>query len=155
MLVSLSVVMCTNAHNGSECAPDYTVTVLQDGQWNDAWVVEALVSDYSNHEQIWDDWDNSKALRDTMSIALFEDDFSAPVTVRVHTSEAFRECVVRPTNLGIMPTKIDDHTVEFALPSFENRKVSVEFDGNRQENLFVVGNRKDADKPAADAPGVM
>ena len=155
LMASFCVVMCSCAHNDTNCAPEYTVSVLQDGQWNQAWVYQALVSDYDKHEQIWDDWDNSKALRDTMAIALFEDEFAGPVTVRVHNSESFRKCVVRPTNLGIQPQRIDEHTIEFTLPSFDVRKVSVEFDGNRQENLFVVGNRKDADKPAPDAPGVM
>lgn len=152
---SVCLVMCTDAYCGTDSAPDYTVSVLQDGQWKDAWVYEALVSDYDLHEDIWDDWDNSKGLRDTMSIALFEHDFEGPVTVRVNTSETFRKCVVRPSNLEVQVAVIDDNTVEFTLPSYQSRKVSVEFDGNRQENLFVVGNRPDSNKPAADAPGVL
>lgn len=155
IIASFCVVICLGACCGTDSAPDYTVSVLQDGQWKEAWIHKALVSDYDRHEEIWDDWDNSKALRDTMSIALFEHDFAGPVTVRVRTDENFRKCVVRPSNLDIEVTVIDHNTVEFVLPSFESRKVSVEFDGNRQENLFVVGNRPDADKPSADVPGVM
>lgn len=146
--------MCTSPVQDAS-APSYTVSILQDDGWKEAWVNKALVSDFSHHDQIWNDWDNSKALRDTMSIALFEDDFDAPVKVRVHTSRRFSECRVRPSHLGIEPRKVDRHTVEFTLPSFDVRKVSVEFDGNRQENLFVVGNRKDAGKPSADTPGVL
>ena len=161
-LTFISVLACAvlcgcspKSTTAASAAPEYTVSILQNGQWNDAWMHKALVTDYSHHADLWDDWDNSKALRDTMSIALFEDEFTAPVTVRVRTSETFKECVVRPNDLGIDVSKLDEHTVEFTLPSFDTRKVSVEFDGNRQENLFVIGNRKDEDKPVPDAPGVM
>lgn len=155
ILTCFCVVMCSGNHNGTDAAPEYTVSVLQDGSWKQAWVHQALVSDYSDHEEIWDDWDNSKALRDTMSIALFEDDFLSEVKVRVHTTEKFSSCRVRPSNLGIEPVILDSYTVEFTVPSFDERKLSVEFDGNRQENLFVVGNRPDADKPSPDDDGVM
>ena len=155
ILTCFCVVMCSGNHNGTDAAPEYTVSVLQDGSWKQAWVHQALVSDYSDHEEIWDDWDNSKALRDTMSIALFEDDFLSEVKVRVHTTEKFSSCRVRPSNLGIEPVILDSYTVEFIVPSFDERKLSVEFDGNRQENLFVVGNRPDADKPSPDDAGVM
>lgn len=136
-------------------APEYTVSVFQDGDWNEAWVYKALVSDFSRHDEIWNDWDNSKSLRDTMAIALFEDDFDSPVKVRVSTSRKFSGCRVRPSCADVDVRKIDDRTVEFTLPSFDVRKVSVEFDGNRQENLFVVGNRKDLEKPSADEPDVL
>lgn len=151
--VACALTWCTGCF--SENAPEYKVEVYQEGQWSDAWVMHALVSDYKHHEEIWNDWDNSKQLRDTMSLALFEDDFDSPVRVRVHTSRPFRKCVVRPTCYEIPVEKIDRNTIEFILPSCQMRKVSVEFDGNRQENLFVVGNRPDCDKPDAETPGVM
>lgn len=136
-------------------APEYTVSIFQGGKWNDAWVYEALVSDFSRHDEIWNDWDNSKSLRDTMSVALFEDDFDSPVRVRVSTTRKFSKCRVRPTCADVDVRKVDERTVEFTLPSFDVRKVSVEFDGNRQENLFVVGNRKDLEKPSEDDPDVL
>lgn len=155
LIFALLCTTLTGCSLSSRQAPEYTVSVLQDGQWKEAWVLEALVSDYSHHEDLWNDWNNSKALRDTMSIALFEDAFDAPVKVRVHTSEKFSKCVVRPSNYAIEVEKIDRNTVELTLPAFDMRKVSVEFDGNRQENLFIIGNRPDEDKPDPAAPGVM
>jgi hypothetical protein len=155
ILASFCVVMCSSADGGTTSAPTYSVSVFRNGLFNDAWVTKALVSDYSNHSEIWDDWDNSKALRDTMSIALFEHEFDSVVTVRVHTDRKFRSCAVRPSSYGIEPVILDHHTVEFTLPSYQMRKVSVEFDGNRQENLFVVGNRPDAAKPSSEDSGVM
>lgn len=59
--VQLKEVLKKNIH--------YSVSVLQgDGQWKEAFVHDALVSDAPNHHtQIWNDWDNSKRLRDTAS----------------------------------------------------------------------------------------
>lgn len=55
-----------------------------DGSWKSAEVRNALCSDsYIKHGQIWNDWDNSKSLRDTMCFSIFENDFTGPVKIRV------------------------------------------------------------------------
>lgn len=45
------------------------------GIWQPIEVRNALVSSFSKHPQIWNDWENQKLLRDTMSYALFVRDF--------------------------------------------------------------------------------
>lgn len=129
-----------------------------DGSWKSAEVRNALCSDsYIKHGQIWNDWDNSKSLRDTMCFSIFENDFTGPVKIRVQRRRggSFDKVEVRPSNYGIAVTECGDNTIEFTLPSFEKRKVSVEFDGDRQHNLFLLPNRPDPDKPTEISSDVL
>lgn len=127
----------------------YNVYVQQkDGSWKKVDVHYALCSDSPNHHtQIWNDWDNSKHLRDTMSFTNFVNDFSGLVKVRIQKKKSFNTVVVRPTTYGITPSNVGDNTIEFTLPSWEQRKVSVEFDNDRYHNLMLLPNKPDPNKP--------
>lgn len=140
--VQLKEVLKKNTH--------YQVSVLQaDGQWKDAFVHDALVSDApSHHPQIWNDWDNSKRLRDTASFANFTDAFTSPVKVRVtKLGGSFSSVRVRPSQYGIEPVRIDDRTIEFTIPSYEKRKLSVEYDSDRFHNLHILPEKPDPQRP--------
>ena len=133
----------------------YRVFVLQEEGWQEMTVRDALCSNASRHGSIWNDWDNSKALRDTMSFCIFEDRFQGPVDVIVHKlGGPATNPSVRPTPWGIRPQALDENTIRFTLPSYNMRKVSVEFDGDRQHNLFLFPHRPDKDKPDPKASGV-
>ncbi|MGM9792014.1 MAG: glycosyl hydrolase family 28 protein [Candidatus Cryptobacteroides sp.] len=136
----------------------YSVAVLQDdGSWKDAYVHDALVSDAPNHHpQIWNDWNNSKELRDTASFVNFTDPFDTPVTIRVtKLSGSYSEVTVRPTQYGIEARHIDNRTIELTIPTYAQRKLSVEYDGDRFHNLMVLPERPDADKPNPSDPNVI
>lgn len=129
----------------------YRVFVLQEDGWTEMTVRDALCSDAARHSGIWNDWDNSKALRDTMSYCIFEDRFQGPVDVVVYKMGGPAvNPEVRPSPWGIVPSAIDENTIRFTLPSYEQRKVSVEFDGDRQHNLFLFPVRPDKDKPVPE-----
>ena len=133
----------------------YRVFVLQEDGWTEMTVRDALCSNASRHAAIWNDWDNSKALRDTMSYCIFEDRFQGPVEVIVHKMKGLvTNPEVRPSPWGITPQVIDSATVRFTLPSYDKRKVSVEFDGDRQHNLFLFPHRPDSDKPVSQSSSV-
>ena len=126
----------------------YRVFVLQEDGWVEMTVRDALCSNASRHAAIWNDWDNSKAIRDTMSYCIFEDRFQGPVDVIVHRiGKPAVNPEVRPSPWQIKPEVMDDNTIRFTLPSYDMRKVSVEFDGDRQHNLFLFPVRPDNDKP--------
>ena len=126
----------------------YRVSVSDGRGWREIVAYDVLCSDSpSHHGDIWNDWDNSKALRDTMSFALAEHDFSKPLKVRVTASENFSTAQVRPTVYGIKCRRVGKNTIEFVIPSYEKRKVSVEFDSDRYSNLFFIADRPDEDKP--------
>lgn len=134
----------------------YDVFILTDGEWKSIKVYDALCSDAAHHAQIWNDWGNDKGLRDEMSYAIFEADFSSPVRVRVCKREgSFSSVEVRPSTYSVVPTDRGENMVEFELPSLDKAKVSVEFDGDRYHNLFLFGYEPDEDKPSADDPGVI
>lgn len=126
----------------------YQVLTRKGELWKSARVHKALCSDAARHGAIWNDWDNSKAIRDTMSFCIFEDSFDAPVEVLVRKAGAFTQAKVRPTPWDIKTEKVGEDAVRFTLPSYEKRKVSVEFDGDRQHNLFLFPARPDKDKPS-------
>lgn len=73
-----------------------------------------------------------------------EFDTDSPVTVRVRNLRpdgafgSIDRVAVRPTQLGIIPKKIDERTVEFTLPS--PKYVSVEFGNDLHHNLHVFAN---------------
>ena len=128
----------------------------QGGRWRAIDVRKALCSDAKNHDRIWNDWNNSKKLRDTMSYARVINPFEGAVKVRVEKrGTAFKEVEVRPSSYQIPVEKITDNMIEFSLPGYEKRKVSVEFDGDRQHNLFLLGGRPDKDKPAQSSGDVI
>lgn len=133
----------------------YQVFVQNGTTWEELKVYDALCSNANNNSSIWNDWDNSSALRDTMSYCIFEHDFSGPVNIKVKKiSGSFSSATIRPSTYGIAATKNASNTIQFTLPSYENRKVSVEFDGDRQHNLFIYGNRPDTGKPTASSATV-
>ena len=138
---------------------DYYRVYVQDaaGQWTEAPVRDALCSDAARyHGSIWNDWDNSKRLRDTMAFSIFEHPFDGPVKVRVKKLRgSFAACQVRPSDYGIQAVQVGDNTVELTLPAYERRKVSVEFDGDRFHNLFLLPYRPDPDKPDPADPNVF
>ncbi len=128
-----------------------------EGHWAEAAVQDALCSDAARyHGSIWNDWDNSKRLRDTMAFSIFEHPFDAPVKVRIKKlGGSFSSVKVRPSDYGIAATPVGDNTVELTLPAYERRKVSVEFDGDRFHNLFLLPYRPDPDKPDPSDPDVF
>ena len=136
--------------------PYYNVYVLKDRRWQTVEVCNALCSDSPNHhEEIWNDWDNSKKLRDTMCYALFTHDFADAVRVKVEKRSGFSRVAVRPSAYGITTKEsASSNTVEFTLPAYEKRKVSVEFDGDRYHNLFLMPSRPDTRKPAVSGGNV-
>lgn len=136
--------------------PYYNVYVLKDRRWQTVEVRNALCSDSPNHhEEIWNDWDNSKKLRDTMCYALFTHDFADAVRVKVEKRSGFSRVAVRPSAYGITTKEsASSNTVEFTLPAYEKRKVSVEFDGDRYHNLFLMPSRPDTRKLAVSGGNV-
>lgn len=136
----------------------YEVSVAQaDGSWKKVDVYDALVSNAPKyHGQIWNDWNNSKKLRDTSSFTNFTADFSAPVKVRIKNLRPFSTVEVRPSVYGIEPVNVGDNTVELTIPSYEQRKLSVEFDGDRFHNLMLLPNSPDPERPdPANLPSNM
>lgn len=127
----------------------YTVSVMQkDGSWKEVDVHYAMCSDApSHHASIWNDWNNSKQMRDTMSFVNFTHDFDSPVKIRIKKKHGFGSVRVRPSTYNITPENLGDNTVEITLPEWDKRKVSVEFDGNRYTNLMILPNRPDPDRP--------
>ena len=115
------------------------VQVRSEGGWKSATVRKALCSDASLHSRIWNDWDNSLGLRDTMYYCIFEDDTDGPLEVMVRNAggKGFESVEVRPSPWNIEAVKVAPDAVRFTLPSGDRRKVSVEFDGDRQHNLFL------------------
>lgn len=133
----------------------YKVSVFSGGEWEPVQVYKTLCSDAAKHSLIWNDWGNAKALRDTMSYCIFENDFSAPVKVRVENLRSGVSSVeVRPTEYGIKAAAVSSNVVEFTIPSYEMRKLSVEFGEDRQHNLFIYGARPDRNKPSGSSSKV-
>ena len=130
--------------------------MLKDRRWQTVEVRNALCSDSPNHhEEIWNDWDNSKKLRDTMCYALFTHDFADAVRVKVEKRSGFSRVAVRPSAYGITTREnASSNTVEFTLPAYEKRKVSVECAGDRYHNLFLMPSRPDTRKPAVSGGNV-
>ena len=133
----------------------YRVSVLTDNGWEALSVHKTLCSDSAKHGKIWNDWSNSKALRDTMSYCIYQSDFSSALKFRVkNLRSTFSSVAVRPSTYGISTTKVDANTIEFTIPAYGKHKVSVEFDGDRQHNLFLYGVKTDPDKPTKSSATV-
>lgn len=115
---------------------DYEVSLLQDGQWQSQNVYGALTSNYDRHHANHRDFVGVE--RFVMGFVMFTDEFQKPVKVRVtRKGEPFESVEIRPTSYRIKPRRIDPNTVEFTLRS-ASQKVSVEFDGDRSSNIFII-----------------
>ena len=67
-------------------------------------------------------------------------DIDSPCKIRVIQGQGVKigSCVIRPLKQGIVPTAVNDTTIEFTIskPAY----LSVEFDGDRKHNLHVFAN---------------
>ena len=131
----------------------YSVMTQRENVWRTEQVYDALCSDADKHSGLWNDWTNSKQLRDTMSYCLIDSDFPTKIRVRKLTG-SFSKVEVRPSIYNIQVTDCGDNTVEFTLPSEAQGKVSVEFDDDRMHNLFIYARRPDTEKPSKNDPNV-
>ncbi len=131
---------------------DYEVWVSRDGgEFETVEVRGALVSNMDRRSENSVSVDGST--RTLMGFVMFTDPFEKPVKVRVRRQgEPFEKVEVRPSAYKIRPKRLDGQTVEFTLRS-PSQKVSVEFDGDRDHNLFVIADLPDVNKPAVEALG--
>ena len=115
---------------------DYKVSLLRDGEWQDVKVYGALTSDYRHHFKNHRDFVG--VMRNVMGFVMFTDEFRKSVKVRVtRQGVPFSEVEIRPLSYRIKPRRVDENTVEFTLRS-PSQKVSVEFDGDRASNIFII-----------------
>ena len=131
----------------------YSVQVNEEDMWTEQKVYDALCSNADKHSQIWNDWANRKAQRDTMSYCLIDTEFPAKIRVRKNTS-TYSSVEIRPSTYGITAEDCGDNTIEFTIPSEAKGKISVEFNGDRQHNLFIYARKPDQSKPSKDDPNV-
>lgn len=130
------------------CRSDYEVCIRrQNGQWHPVKVVGALVSNIDKRGEDGDrginGTDTIGHARTLMGVAMFTHDFTQKgercITVRVkRRGIPFRDVTIRPTSKHIKPHRVDAQTIEFELD--HPTKVSVEFDGDRNHNLFVFAD---------------
>lgn len=125
----------------------------EEGTWIPVEVRQALISSFSKHPEIWNDWNNEKKLRDTMSYALFVRDFKDKVKVRVEPQFPFHKVEIRPLSYNLKYQKVEK-AVEFELTD-ASQKISLEFDGDRSGNLFLFPDLPDMNKPDKDDPNVI
>ena len=134
---------------------DYEVSVRSGRrEWRPARVVGALVSSLERRGEDGDRGDNGTdtlgRVRTLMGVAMFTEGFNVRGSNRVEVEvkrrgALFREVQIRPTAYRIKAKRVDGHTVRFRLYPWQ--KVSVEFDGDREHNLFVFPDLP-AEKPA-------
>ena len=88
---------------------DYRVEAYIGGEWQPLKVNGALTSDFNpaaNHN------DFVGVVRSVMGFAMFTDDFSKPVKVRVtRLGEPFESVEIRPLSYNIKPRRVDSNTV--------------------------------------------
>ena len=114
---------------------DYDVSIYRNGKWEQLKVDGALVSDY--RPGIYDS-DTLGTNRTLMGFCMFTDEFRKPVKIRVRRQGLpFNQVSIRPTDYKIRYKRIDDQTIELTLRN-PRQKVSVEYDGNREHNLFLI-----------------
>lgn len=131
----------------------YAVSFSSASFSGEAAVHKALCSDARKHGSLWNDWDNSREQRDTMSFSIIDTEF--PVKIRIRKNGgSFSKVEVRPSIYGIEPVLCGDNTVEITLPSADKGNVSVEFDGDRYHNLFIYASEPDRMKPDPADPAV-
>ena len=116
---------------------DYTVRVRQPGgEWRDLFEYKVQV-----------DLDK---VRDASMVTF---DFGGTVEVAVRKNNgAVRQARLRPLSYGLK-SRLEGNTLYFTLD--RPRKLSVEFDGDKLENLHVFANALETEKPDPKAPGVM
>ncbi len=135
---------------------NYVVEIRREGsrRWKRVDVLGALVSNIDRRTE--NGVDTLGRTRTLMNFAAFTDDFKKPVQVRVTRRGApFRAVEVRPSSYGIAATPSKDfRSVEFTLSAPE-QKVSVEFDGDRDRNLFLFPDKPDAERPEKKAEDVI
>lgn len=121
---------------------DFLVEILKNGNWNEIPVHNAKVSDYvGNPEAGYQQYN--------MGFAMFTDDFKEPVKVRVTKKDGFNSVCARPTSYGIEMQRCSNKKVEFTITD-PGKKISVEFDGDRMQNLFILPDLPDAYIPVGD-----
>ena len=119
---------------------DYRVEIFRDGVWSRVAVRSARVSDYAGNP-------DAGYTQYTMGFAMFTASFTEPLPVRVtRCGRAFSRVEIRPGSYGIVPRRVSSDTIEFLLPD-ASKKVSVEFDGDRMENLFLFPDLPDTAIP--------
>ena len=121
---------------------DFLVEILKNGKWKEIPVHNAKVSDYvGNPEAGYQQYN--------MGFAMFTDDFKEPVKVRVTKKDGFNSVCARPTSYRIEMQRCSNKKVEFTITD-PGKKISVEFDGDRMQNLFIFPDFPDADIPVGD-----
>ena len=119
---------------------DFTVEIFRNGCWEEIFVHNAEVSDYAANPA-------AGYVQHDMGFAMFTDAFAAPLKVRVtRRAGTFSKVEIRPLSYGIVPNVQTPNSVEFELGD-PAQKVSVEFDGNRMENLFILPDLPDTAIP--------
>lgn len=131
----------------------YRVTAFSGGNWTPAFVADALCSDAAKHGGLWNDWANTRQLRDTMSYAIIDTEFPAKVRIKKY-GDPYSKVVVRPSIYGIEPVDCGNGVVEITIPDASKGKLSIEYDGDRYHNLFIYANEPDKDKPTASSSNV-
>lgn len=131
----------------------YQVQIESGGGWRIEHVHDALCSDADKHASIWNDWANVRKLRDTMSYCLIESEFPAKIKVRKF-GNSYSKVAIRPSTYNIEAIDCGNNTIEFTLPEESKGKVSVEFDDDRQHNLFIYARTPDKNKPSTSDPSV-
>ena len=119
---------------------DFTVEIFRNGCWEEIFVYNTEVSDYAANPA-------AGYVQHDMGFAMFTDAFAAPLKVRVtRRAGTFSKVEIRPLSYGIVPNVQTPNSVEFELGD-PAQKVSVEFDGNRMENLFILPDLPDTAIP--------
>ena len=133
---------------------DYEVKISREGQeFESLKVYGALVSNIERRDE--NALDITGATRTLMGFAMFTDSFSKPVKVRIKRQGApFSKVEVRPSAYNIHPKRIDEQTIEFTLKS-PMQKVSVEFDEDRNHNLFLIPDLVDNKHPSVSESNVI
>ena len=144
VLMTICMCSCNTGHQMHipDKNEDFLVEILKNGKWKEIPVHNAKVSDYvGNPEAGYQQYD--------MGFAMFTDDFKEPVKVRVTKKDGFNSVCARPTSYGIEMQRCSNKKVEFTITD-PGKKISVEFDGDRMQNLFILPDLPDADIPEGD-----
>ena len=144
VLMTICMCSCNTGHQMHipDKNEDFLVEILKNGKWKEIPVHNAKVSDYvGNPEAGYQQYN--------MGFAMFTDDFKEPVKVRVTKKDGFNSVCARPTSYGIEMQRCSNKKVEFTITD-PGKKISVEFDGDRMQNLFILPDLPDADIPEGD-----
>ena len=144
VLIIICMCSCNTGHqiHIPDKNEDFLVEILKNGKWKEIPVHNAKVSDYvGNPEAGYQQYN--------MGFAMFTDDFKEPVKVRVTKKDGFNSVCARPTSYGIEMQRCSNKKVEFTITD-PGKKISVEFDGDRMQNLFILPDLPDANIPVGD-----